>query len=186
MSLLCDIKKSCTHTCLCTFVHAHVIKQVACINTCTYLCDMITKACCMHLHTHKCLFVVTRFMHLHTLISWTHCTHLCIMTLSNMLHTFIHARRCDVTIKRVACIWTRIFLHCNIMKGVSHICTHAYICVVASSNQFHAFAHAHMSLRCTKRATHYRTHICPCIVTTSNEFHTFAHNHMTIPLVQPQ
>ncbi len=139
------------------FIHGYVIQHVACIRSCTYLCNMIFKHAFSLSHS---LCICTYSYH-------GHIAH--IFALSNMLHTFIHAHYCDMNIKRVA-----------------HICIHAYVCIVASSNQFYAFTHAHMSLHCTKRAAHYRTHICPCIVTTSNEFHAFAHHHMAIPLVQPQ
>lgn len=136
------------------------------------------QTCCTHLHMHRCLCIVTSFMHLHTHTSWHELDTLHMsLHCDNTLYTFIHSHRCNVTIKRVAHIFPHIFLNCNITKGVSHISTHAYICIVASSNQFHTFVHAHMSLHCniTKRATHYRTHICPCIVATSNKFHHHVH-----------
>lgn len=139
MSLHCDVK-SCTHTCLCDMITKHV----GCI--CTRIdAFSLSQVLCICTHSY-------------------HDTRLCIVALSNTLHTFIHAHYWDVF---------HTFAHMHIF-ALWHYQT--------------SFMHSHMLICpcCTKQAAHYRTHICPCLVTTSNEFHAFAHHHMTVPLVQPQ
>lgn len=83
--------------------------------------------------------------------------HMCnIATSSNTLHTFTQACVAVWPTKQLTSII--LSLHCDIMKGVSHMSLNCGL--NCESNQSHTFTHAHMSLCCdiTKRAAHYHTH----------------------------